>query len=107
LNQVEGIQTFPLYSASRGDETVIKPLKNSTVYVLQMDKVSETDAGSFHGAIREEAGGAERFSFDVKNPGPGRPVSIKIPVSALHEGRYVLTLDGGGVSTYPFTVRFE
>jgi hypothetical protein len=105
-NQVEGIASFPLYSAARGEETVIAPPKGPSVYVLQMDKVSDSEVPAYHGVVRDEAG-AQRYSFDVKNPGPGRAISVKIQAAALKEGRYVLTLEGGGTATYPFTIRFE
>jgi hypothetical protein len=105
-SQVEGIATFPLYSASRGEETLIAPPAGPSAYVLQMDKVSDSEVSSFRGVVRDEAG-TERYSFEVKNPGPGRAISVKIQSAALKPGRYVLTLEGGGTATYPFTVRFQ
>ncbi len=105
--KVEAIDSFVLHGPSRGEENAVSPAKGASEYILQMDKVSESEVPSFHGIVRDEAGGKERYTFQVPNPGAGRQVTIRIPISALPSGRYILSLDGGGVSNYPFTVTLK
>jgi hypothetical protein len=109
----QAIAAYPLYAASRGDETVISPLPGARFYSLYVDRTWDRDFPSYR-AIFRDASGADRFSTDVPAPAPGRAIYILAPTHALSAGKYSLVIEGRdstGAETqtalYPFTLRFE
>jgi hypothetical protein len=109
----QAIAAFPLYSASRGDETVVKPAAGSRLFSLYLDKTWNTDYPSYRAVVRDESG-AERDSLNVPPPAAGRAIYLLIPTHSLPAGKYVVTImanEPGGkeieTGRYPFTLRFE
>jgi hypothetical protein len=108
--RIEQISAYPLFAAARGSETLVTPSAGATAFTLYMDKTWEGSADSYRAVIREEAGGKERASFVLKDPGAGRFLEISIPAHSLPAGRYVLAVQGASntdLARYPFTLRFE
>ncbi len=109
----QSIAAYPLYAASRGDETVISPPAGAQFYSLYVDKTWDRDFASYR-AIFRDASGADRFSLAVAAPGPGRAIYILAPLQALPAGKYTVVIlghDSAGAESetarYPFTLRFE
>jgi hypothetical protein len=109
----QSIAAYPLYAASRGDETVIAPSPGARFYSLYMDRTWDRDFASYRAVFRDGSG-AERFSLAVPAPSPGRAIYILAPATALAAGKYsmiVLGRDSAGQETeaarYPFTLRLE
>ncbi len=107
------ISAFPLYSASRGEETVVAPPAGAKFYSLYLDKTWSGDFVSYRAEFRD-ASGAARFSIHVPAPEPGRAMYILAPANALPAGKYVLAIMGlnpGGkesqAARYPFTLSFK
>ena len=117
LRQPEGLQpvsAYPLYAASRGEETVITPPHGAQFYMLYMDRTWDTDFAKYKAVVREDPSGTERYALPIPAPAPGRAIHLLIPIQALRPGRYILTVSGladsGGdvaVARYPFSLRFE
>jgi hypothetical protein len=107
--KIEQISAFPVYSASRGAETLVTPPGDSSAFMLYMDKNWEGSSQSFRAEIRDEASNADRADLTLKDPGPGRFVEVEIPTQALTPGRYVLSVKDGDkeVARYPFTLRLN
>ena len=106
----QAIATYPLYAASRGDETIVAPKKNAQFYTLFMDRTWERDDASYTAVLRDDPGGAERFSVQIGAVPLGRSIQVLIPVKTLSNGRYVLAIkasDGSEVARYPFRLQFE
>jgi hypothetical protein len=108
------VSSYPLYAASRGEETVIVPPKGAQYYTLYMDRTWDGDYSSYNAVVRDDPGGAERFSMNFGDVIPGRTVNVLVPVKSLSPGRYVVVvsgLDSSGrqtqVARYPFTLKFE
>ncbi len=113
-NSIQSISAYPLYAASRGEETVVAPPRGAQFYTLYMDRTWEKDYPSYRSVVREDPGGAERYSLPISVPAPGRAIQVLAPARALPAGRYVLVtfgIDDAGreteVARYPFTLRFE
>jgi hypothetical protein len=111
--QIEQISSFPLFSASRGEETVVAPSAGDREFKLYMDKSWEDGPATFRGVLKDEAN-TERASFPMKDPGADHSIEIAVPVKALSAGRYTLFLQGKDSSgrdielaRYPFTLRFQ
>jgi hypothetical protein len=107
--KIEQVSSFPLFAASRGEETPVTPAAGATSYTLYMDKTWEGSSDSYRAVIRDETGNTERASFSLKDPGPGRFVEISIPTGSLSAGRYVLVVQDKGqdLARYPFTLRLN
>jgi hypothetical protein len=109
------ISPYPLYAASRGEETVIAPPAGAQFYELYMDRTWDTEFASYRAVVRGDSpNGPERWSIKLAAPAPGKAIHILTPVRALGSGRYVMTIygiggDGREVETgrYPFTLRIE
>ncbi len=108
-NKIEQISAFPVYAASRGEETLVTPSGNSAAFMLYMDKTWEGSSESYRAEIRDEVSNADRADLTLKDPGPGRFVEVEIPTQALIPGRYVLAVKDGDkeVARYPFTLRLN
>lgn len=113
LSAPQPISAFPVYAASRGDETVIAPPAGAQFYSLYFDKSWDGDFASYRAVIRDAAG-AERYSIGVAAPAPGHAIYILAPARALPAGKYTLVMagvDGSGreaeVARFPFTLRVE
>jgi hypothetical protein len=107
------ISAYPLYAASRGEETVIAPASGAQFYELYMDRTWDGDFTSYRSVV-SDAGNGERWSISLAAPAPGQAIHILTPVKALGAGRYVLVIFGidregreKEVARYPFTLRFE
>jgi hypothetical protein len=107
------IAAYPLYAASRGDETVISPTPGARFYSLYVDRTWDRDFASYRAVFRD-ASGADRFSTEVPAPAPGRAIYILTPAHALAAGKYSLVIEGRDstgaeiqTALYPFTLRFE
>ncbi len=107
------ISAFPLYSASRGEPTVVTPPAGAKFYSLYLDKTWPEDFASYRAEFRGESG-AQRFSVAVPPPASGRAIYILAPARALAAGNYVLVIlgtDSSGKETeaarYPFTLAFK
>ena len=106
------ISAFPLYGASRGDETVIAPPRGAQFYSMYLDRSWDRDFTSYRAVIRDGSG-AERYSIGVAAPAPGAAIYLLAPARALPPGRYTLVmlgLDSAGeteVARFPFTLRVE
>jgi hypothetical protein len=108
-SKIEQVSAFPVFAASRGEETLVTPSGNSAAFMLYMDKHWEGSSESYRGEILDETSNAQRASLAVKDPGPGRFLEVKIPTQALTPGRYVLSVKDGDkeVARYPFTLRLN
>jgi hypothetical protein len=111
---IQPISAYPLYAASRGEETVIAPPAGAEFYSLYMDRTWERDFPSYKAVLQDDAGATERFSMNLTAPAPGRPIYVLTPVRALSDGKHVLRIlgiDDAGketeVARYPFTLRFK
>jgi len=109
----QSIAAYPLYAASRGDETVIAPPAGERFYSLYVDRTWDRDFASYRAVFRD-ASGVERFSVAVPAPQPGRAIYILAPATALAAGKHSLIIlgrDSTGQETeaarYPFTLRLE
>jgi len=107
------MSAFPLYSASRGEPTVITPLSGAKFYSLYLDKTWSEDFASYRAEFRDSSG-AQRFSIPVPSPASGRAIYILAPTHALAAGNYVLVIlgtDSSGkeieAARYPFTLAFK
>jgi hypothetical protein len=110
----EPISAYPLYAASRGDETVVAPPAGAEFYSIYMDRTWERDFASYRAVLQDDPGGADRYTMSLAAPAPGRPIYVLTPVRALPGGRYVLRILGvdetgkeAEVARYPFTLRFK
>ena len=106
----QSISSFPLYAASRGDETVVSPPAGAQFYSVYMDRTWDQDEASYQATLKAEASGAVKYSIRVGAVAQGQSVQVLIPAQALEPGRYVLTIsgvDGKELSRYPFTLRFH
>lgn len=106
------ISAYPLYAASRGEETVIAPPAGVEFYSLYMDRTWERDFPSYRAVLEDSA--TARYSMRIAAPAPGRPIYVLTPMRSLSDGRYVLRIlgvDDAGketeVARYPFTLRFK
>jgi|HubBroStandDraft_4_1064222.scaffolds.fasta_scaffold218196_2 hypothetical protein len=113
-NGLQDISAFPLYAAARGDETVISPPPGAQFYTMYMDRTWERDFPRYRSVVRDDPGGAERYSLRIPPPAPGRSIQVLAPAHALPAGRYVLVIFGADetgketeVARYPFTLKFE
>jgi hypothetical protein len=111
---IQPISAYPLYAASRGEETVISPPAGAEFYSLYMDRTWERDFPSYKAVLQEDPGATERFSMNLTAPAPGRPIYVLTPLRALSDGKHVLRIlgiDDAGketeVARYPFTLRFK
>jgi hypothetical protein len=112
-----GIQSFsayPLYAASRGEETVVSPPLGSEYYSLYMDRTWEQNYPSYRAVLQDDPSTTERYSTRLTAPASGRPIYVLTPVKALADGKYVLRIlgvdDAGNeteVARYPFALRFK
>jgi hypothetical protein len=109
----QSISAFPLYAASRGDETVISPPAGAQFYSLYLDRTWDRDYPSYRAVIRD-ASGAERYSVSVAAPAPGHAIYLLAPARALPAGKYtlaILGMDSAGqpadLARFPFTLRVE
>lgn len=110
---VQPVSAFPLYAASRGEETAITPPRGAQFYTLYMDRTWDRDFVSYQASIRSE-NGKEKFSIDLDTPAPGKAIHVLIPRAALGSGKYSLIIFGADLSgrqteaaRYPFTLRIE
>jgi|SRR5579883_3208886 len=106
----QAISSFPIYAASRGEETVVAPAANAQFYSLYMDRTWDRDFPSYTAALRAEGSDAVRFSMPVAGVAPGQSIQVLLPIHTLEAGRYVLTIsgnDGTALARYPFTLRFH
>jgi hypothetical protein len=111
----QAISAFPLYSASRGEATVIAPASDAKFYSLYVDKTWDQDYVSYRAEFRGDGGkGPEQFSMRVPPPAAGRAIYILAPAHALPAGNCVLVIlgmDASGRETeaarYPFTLSFK
>lgn len=108
---VQAVAAFPLYTASRGEETAITPA-GAQFYTLYMDRTWDRDFANYRAAIRDDTG--EKYSIRLQAPAPGRAIQFLIPRRALSSGKYVLVISGADdsgrqteVARYPFTLRIE
>jgi hypothetical protein len=111
---IQPISAYPLYAASRGEETIISPPAGAEFYSLYMDRTWDHDFASYKAVLQDDPGGTERYSMKLPAPGPGRPIYVLTPIKALSDGKYVLRivgLDDTGketeVARYLFTLRFK
>lgn len=107
------ITAFPLYSASRGEETTVTPGADAKFYSLYLDKTWDQDFVSYRAEFRDDSG-SRRFSIVLPPPPSGRAIYILTPAHALPAGKYVLAImgtDQSGKETeaarYPFTLAFK
>jgi hypothetical protein len=110
LGAPQSVSAYPLYAASRGEETVIAPPRGSEFYTLYMDRTWERDYESYTASLRDDPGGVEKFSMTIGALAPGRSIQVLVPAKSLPAGRYVLVIrsnDGSELSRYTFVVRFE
>jgi len=110
----QSVSAFPLYAASRGEETVVAPPHAAQFYTLYLDRTWESDSPTYRAVVREETGGKEKFSAAVAPPSPGGAIHLLIPSHALAAGRHVLVIlgvDRSGRETeaarYPFNLKLE
>lgn len=106
----QSISSYPLYAASRGEETVIAPPANAQFYSFYMDRTWDRDYASYSAALKPEGGGAVQYSIQMAATAPGQSMQVLLPAHALEPGRYVLTIsgnDGTELARYPFTLRFH
>jgi hypothetical protein len=108
-SKIEQVSAFPVYAASRGEETLVTPSATSPAFMLYMDKHWEGSSDSYRAEIRDETSNADRADLTLRDPGPGRFVEVQIPTQALTPGRYVLFVKDGDkeVARYPFTLRLN
>src|SRR5271169_1740829 len=62
---IQPISAYPLYAASRGEETVISPPPGSEFYSLYMDRTWERDFPSYKAVLQDDPGAAERYSMSL------------------------------------------
>jgi hypothetical protein len=104
------ISSFPLYAASRGEETVVAPPAASQFYTLYMDRTWDRDSTSYRAVITAEGSTAEKYSIPVAAIAPGQSVQVLVPIRALPAGRYVLAIsgqDGAPLARYPFVLQIH
>jgi hypothetical protein len=108
-SKIEQVSAFPVYAASRGEETLVTPSGKSEAFMLYMDKNWEGSSESYRAEIRDEGSNADRADLTLRDPGPGRFVEVEIPTQALTPGRYVLYVKDGDkeLARYPFTLRLN
>jgi hypothetical protein len=113
-NSIQSISSYPLYAASRGEETVVSPPHAAQFYSLYMDRTWDQDYPRYRSVVRDDPGGTERYKLPISVPTAGRAMQVLVPARALPAGRYVLVtfgVDDAGreteVARYPFTLRFE
>jgi hypothetical protein len=111
---LQTISAFPLYAASRGDETVVSPPAGAEFYSIYMDRTWERDYSSYRAVLQDDPGATDRYSMNLAAPTPGHPIYVLTPVRALSDGKYVLRIlgiDDAGKQTevahYPFSLRFK
>jgi len=111
---IQSISAYPLYAASRGEETVVSPPSGSEYYSLYMDRTWEHDYPWYRAVLQDDPGTTERYSTRLTAPAPGRPIYVLTPLKALADGKYVLRImgvDDAGketeVARYPFALRFK
>jgi anti-sigma-K factor RskA len=105
----QSVAAYPLYAASRGEETVIAPPRSSEFYTLYMDRTWDRDYESYTASLREDPGGAEKTSMKLGPLPQGRSIQILVPTKSLQSGKYVLVIsgsDGAEVARYPFRLQF-
>src|SRR5579862_5733413 len=104
------ISAYPLYAASRGEQTVITPPAGAQFYTLYMDRTWDRDYASYTAVVRDDPGGAKRSSMQLGAVASGQSIQVLIPVHALKSGKYVLLIsapDGTELARYPFTLQFD
>ena len=108
-SKIQQIAAFPVYAASRGEETLVTPSATSPSFTLYMDKNWEGSSESFRAAILDETSNTDRADLTLRDPGPGRFLEVEVPTQALTPGRYVLSIKDGDkeVARYPFTLRLN
>ncbi len=111
MNQVGQVSEFPLFAVARGVETPVTPHANDAFFVVYLDENWDGQAQS--AVLQDEAGKGEARTFPIMDQGKAT-LDIRIPVHALKEGRYILSVRGknasgaeGELARYPFTLRFE
>ena len=111
---LQAISAYPLYAASRGEETVIAPAAGAEFYSLYMDRTWERDFASYRAVLQDAPGSTEKYTLNLATPAPGHPIYVLTPIRALSDGRYVLRIlgiDEAGketeVARYAFTLRFK
>lgn len=109
----QDISAFPLYAASRGEETVVAPKPSAQFYTLYLDRTWDSDFPSYRAVVQEETG-KQRFTRPVAPPAPGNAIHLLIPSHALAAGRHVLVIfgvDSSGRETvaarYPFNLKLD
>jgi hypothetical protein len=112
-SRVQAVSGYPLFAEARGEENVLTPSEGASSYVVYMDKPSEVEPARYHASVQDEKG-AERYSLDLSNPGPAKPVMLNIPVNSLTNGHYVVVLQGKDSAgkdldsaRYPFTLKLQ
>ena len=110
----QGVAAFPLYAASRGEETVVAPRSTAQFYTLYLDRTWEQEFPAYRAVVRTENGKEDIFSTAVDPPTPGGSIQVLISGHALAAGRHVLVIlgvDGSGRETeaarYPFNLKFQ
>jgi hypothetical protein len=104
------VAAFPLYAASRGDETVVAPPAGAQFYTLYMDRTWDRDDSSYTATLRDDPGNGIRYSLPLGPLPLGQAIQVLLPVRSLQAGRYALVIsasDGTELARYPFTLRFH
>ena len=108
------ISAYPLYAASRGDQSPIAPAPGAEFYSLYMDRTWDRDFPLYRAVLQDDPGGTERYTMRLAPPAPGHPIYLLTPARALSDGRYVLKILGVDetgketeVARYPFALRFK
>src|SRR5262249_34075374 len=106
----QSVSVFPLYAASRGEETVVAPSAGAQFYTLYMDRTWDRDYSSYTATLREDPGNGVRYSVPIGPVTAGQTIQVLLPLHALQAGRYTLVIsgnDGSELARYPFTLRFN
>ncbi|SRR5579885_2560203 len=111
----QSVSAFPLFAASRGEETVVAPPRSSEFYTLYMDRTWERDYESYTASLRRDssgndASGSEQFSMKLGAVPMGKSIQVLVPKRSLQPGNYVLVItgsDGSQLARYPFRLQFE
>src|SRR5882724_5518695 len=69
-SSIQSISSYPLYAASRGEETVVAPPRGAQFYTLYMDRGWEKDYPSYRSVVRDDPGGTERYKLPISVPNP-------------------------------------
>ncbi|SRR5579883_366560 len=106
----QSVSTFPLYAASRGEETVVAPPAGAQFYTLYMDRTWDRDDPSYTATLRDDPGNGVRYTMPLGAVKAGQSIQVLLPLHALQAGRYTLVIsgnDGSELARYPFTLQFH